>query len=229
MVGQGRRGREKGLGGGAARGALGAYNRRMRTDELADLIAEVPGTEVTAVPGIVTVHVPAIGDTARLLFRDVLDAYEVAVPTGAPAVQVDIKRGRESLPLIFTVDDVVFTPVYADSVVDPEDELLVPAMPGMLGYSEMHRDVRALGKAIDDPDVELDPEMLAATLLAHRCFIAGAVRVGLWPVRVAAWWEYTSARSAKTIRMARLRPDPDWDRLMADVTEARRQTAPAEL
>ncbi|HWS36970.1 MAG TPA: hypothetical protein VN408_30040 [Actinoplanes sp.] len=211
------------------RGALRAYNRRMRTDELADLIAEVPGTEVTAVPGIVTVHVPAIGDTARLLFRDVLDAYEVAVPTGAPAVQVDIKRGRESLPLIFTVDDVVFAPVYADSVVDPEDELLVPAMPGMLGYSEMHRDVRALGKAIDDPDVELDPEMLAATLLAHRCFIAGAVRVGLWPVRVAAWWEYTSARSVKQIRMARFRPDPDWDRLMADVTEARRQTTPAEL
>ncbi|SDT45083.1 hypothetical protein [Actinoplanes derwentensis] len=201
----------------------------MRTDELADLIAEVPGTEVTAVPGIVTVHVPAIGDTARLLFRDVLDAYEVAVPTGAPAVQVDIKRGRESLPLIITVDDVVFSPVYADSVVDPEDELLVPAMPGMLGYSEMHRDVRALGKAIDDPAVELDPEILAATLLAHRCFIAGAVRVGLWPVRVAAWWEYTSARSAKQIRMARFRPDEDWDRLMADVTEARRQTEPAEI
>ncbi|WP_430792018.1 hypothetical protein [Actinoplanes sp. G11-F43] len=197
----------------------------MRTDELADLIAEVPGTEVTAVPGIVTVHVPAIGDTARLLFRDVLDAYEVMVPTEAPAVQVDLKRGRESLPLIVTVDDVVFAPVYADAVVDPEDELMVPAMPGMIGYSEMHRDVRALGKAIDDPNLELDPEMLAATLLAHRCFIAGAVRVGLWPVRVAAWWEYSSALAAKRTRLARFRPDEDWDRLMADVTEARRQTA----
>lgn len=197
----------------------------MRTDELADLIAEVPNTEVTAVPGIVTVHVPAIGDTARLLFRDVLDAYEVMVPTGAPAVQVDLKRGRESLPLIVTVDDVVFAPVYADSVIDPEDELLVPAMPGMIGYSEMHRDVRALGKAIGDPQLELDPEILAATLLAHRCFIAGAIRVGLWPVRVAAWWEYTASRAAKTTTLARFRPDEEWNRLMADVTEARRQTA----
>ncbi|GAA4972635.1 hypothetical protein [Actinoplanes utahensis] len=201
----------------------------MRTDELADLIAQVPGTQVDAVPGIVTVHVPAIGDTARLLFRDVLDAYPVMVPTGAPAVQVDLKRGRASLPLIITVDDVVFTPAYADDLVAPEDELLVPAMPGMLGYSEMHRDVRALGKAIDDPELDLDPEILAATLLAHRCFIAGAVRVGLWPVRVAAWWEYTSASSAKRIRMARFRPDEQWDTLMADVAEARRQTALAEL
>ncbi|GAA0460396.1 hypothetical protein Aca07nite_42500 [Actinoplanes capillaceus] len=201
----------------------------MRTDELADLISEVPGTEVTAAPGVVTVHVPAIGDTARILFREVLDAYEVSVPTGAPAVQVDIKRGHESLPFIITVDDVVFTPAYADDLVDPEDELLVPAMPGLLGYSEMHRDVRALGKAIDDPELELDPEILAATLLAHRCFIAGAVRMGLWPVRVAAWWEYTSARAAKSVRLARFRPDPRWDELMADVAEARRQTALAEL
>ncbi|WP_433795319.1 hypothetical protein [Actinoplanes sp. CA-252034] len=201
----------------------------MRTDELADLIAEIPGTEVSAVPGIVTARVPAIDDTARIMFRDVLDAYEVTVPTGAPAVQVDIKRKRESLPLIFTVDDVVFAPVYADDLVDPEDELLVPAMPGMIAYSEMHRDVRALGKAIDDPAVELDPEMLGATILAHRCFIAGAMRVGLWPVRVAAWWEYTSARAAATVPLARFRPDPRWDELMADVTEARRQSAPAEL
>jgi hypothetical protein len=71
--------------------------------------------------------------------------------------------------------------------------------------------------------------MLAATLIAHRCFLAGAVRVGLWPVRVAAWWEYTSARAAKSIRVARFRPDEKWDQLMADVTEARRQSAPAEL
>jgi hypothetical protein len=215
--------------GRAAGSALRAYNGRMRTDELADLISEIPGTQVSAAPGVVTVVVPAIGDTARILFRDVLDAYAVTVPTGAPAVQVDIKRKRESLPLIFTVDDVVFAPAYADDLVDPEDELLVPAMPGMIGYSEMHRDVRALGRAIDDPDVELDPEMLAATLIAHRCFLAGAVRVGLWPVRVAAWWEYTSARAAKSIRVARFRPDEKWDQLMADVTEARRQSAPAEL
>ncbi|MEU8244388.1 hypothetical protein AB0C07_39540 [Actinoplanes missouriensis] len=201
----------------------------MRTDELAEMIQEVPGTEVSYGPGLVTVHVPAIGDTVRLAFRDVLDADWVHVPTGAPAVQVDLRRKHESIPLIITVDDVVFIPAYADDLVHPEDELLVPAMPSLISYAEMHRDVRALGKAIDDPDVELEAEILAATLLAHRCFLAGAMRVGLWPVRVAAWWEYTSARSAQSIRMARFREDPRWDALMADVTEARRQSAPAEL
>ena len=201
----------------------------MRTDELADMLQEVPGTEVTVAPGLITVHLPKIGDTVRLLFRDVVDADWVSVPTGEPAVQVDLKRRREILPLIVTTDDVVFTPAYADDLVDPEDELLVPAMPSLISYSEMHRDVRMLGKAIDDPDVELDPEMLAATLLAHRCFLAGAVRVGLWPIRVAAWWEYTSARAAKEIRLARFRPDERWDELMAAVTEARRQSAPAQL
>ncbi|MEU4695035.1 hypothetical protein [Actinoplanes sp. NPDC023714] len=205
----------------------------MRTDELAEMIQEVPGTEVSYGPGLVTVHVPAIGDTVRLAFRDVLDADWVHVPTGAPAVQIDlrVKQGRkhEAIPLIVTVDDVVFTPAYADDLVDPEDELLVPAMPNLISYSEMHRDVRALGKAIDDGEIELEPEILAATLLAHRCFIAGAVRVGLWPVRVAAWWEYTSARAATEIRLARFRDDPRWDELMAAVTEARRQSTPAEI
>ncbi|MEV6302946.1 hypothetical protein AB0M02_26260 [Actinoplanes sp. NPDC051861] len=202
----------------------------MRADEIAELVGEVPGTEPSYGPGLVTVHIPAIGDTAQLALRDVIEVYEVSVPTGAPAVQFDLKQKRAVLPLIITVDDAVFTPVYADDVLVPDDELIVPAMPSLIAYSEMHRDVRMLGRAIDDPDVELDPEILAATLLAHRCFIAGAVRVGLWPVRVAAWWEYTSAKAVKAgVRLARFRADERWDRLMADVTEARRQSAPAEI
>lgn len=193
----------------------------MRTNDLAEMLREVPGTEVTAGPGLVEVHIPAIGDTVKIAFRNVLDADWVHVPTGAPAVQVDIKRRRESLPLIVTVDDVVFTPAYADDLVEPEDELLVPAMPSLVAYSEMHRDVRSLGAALDDPKFDLDPAMLAATLTAHRCFLAGAMRVGLWPVRVAAWWEYTSARSAGRITTARFREDPEWEQLMAGVQDAR--------
>ena len=87
-------------------------------------------------------------------------------------------------------------------------------MPHLVAYSEMHRDVRALGKAVDQPGIEFDPDMLAATLLVHRCFIAGAVRVGLWPVRVAAWWEYTWARVGKQLEVGPVRADPVWDRLM---------------
>lgn len=197
----------------------------MHSYELVEALADVPGTRVEVARGALTVHISAIGDSVRLAPEDVLDAESIFVPTGAPAVQLDVRRGHEVLPLIVTVDDVVFTPVYAADMIEPGTELRVPAMPNLIAYSEMHRDVRALGRAIDDPGVALDPDMLAATLLAHRCFLAGAVRVGLWPVRVAAWWEYTSSRTAGGVTLATFRADPIWDDLMADVTEARRQVA----
>jgi hypothetical protein len=202
-----------------------AYNGRMLSYELTEALAEVPGAQVTIRRGALHVHIPALGDTARLDPDDVVDASPVFVPTRAPAVQLDIRRGHEVLPLIVTVDDLVFTPAYADDLIAEGAELRVPAMPGLIAYSEMHRDVRALGKAIDDPELNLDAETLAATLLAHRCFLSGAVRVGLWPVRVAAWWEYENARVGRKSGVTAFRPDPVWDELMADVTAARRRTS----
>lgn len=196
----------------------------MSTAELADVLREIPGTEVTAGPGLLSIHVPAIGDTARLRYADLLDAEYVDVPTGAPAIQVNVRRGREVLPLIVTVDDLVFGPAYADELLHPDEEHFVPAMPGMVAYSEMHRDVRAFGRAVDDPDVAMEPEMVAATLLAHRCFLAGAIRVGLWPIRVAAWWEYASAQAGRDVGLPDFRFDPLWEQLMDDVAEARRQS-----
>ncbi len=202
-----------------------AYNERMRSYELTEVLGEVPGVEVTIQRGELVVHVPAIGDAARLSPDEITAAEPVFVPTGNPAVQLDVRRGHELLTLIVTVDDVVFMPAYVDDLLEVGAELLVPAMPSLIGYSEMHRDVRALGRAIDDPNAEHEPELLAATLLAHRCFLTGAIRVGLWPVRVAAWWEYSNARVGADVPIAPLRADPIWDDLMADVTEARRLTA----
>jgi hypothetical protein len=200
----------------------------MRSYQLTDALAEVPGLEVTIRRAAVHIHVPAIGDTASLDPEEVLEAEPAFVPTRKPAVQLDVKRGREVLPLIVTVDDLVFTPAYADAVLEPGTPVRVPAMPGLIAYSEMHRDVRTLGRAVDDPEAELDPEILAATLLAHRCFLRGAVRMGLWPVRVAAWWEYSHARTARSLTMPPLRDDPEWDALMDDVAQARRrQSEPA--
>ncbi|MEU7906563.1 hypothetical protein [Actinoplanes sp. NPDC049118] len=200
----------------------------MDADELAQVIGEVPGLEVSAEGGLVVARVPAIGDAVRLLAADVLDYEYLIAPTGVPGVELEVRRGHEKLPLIITVDDVVFMPSYAADMVAGDGPLRVPSTPNLVAYSEMHRDVRALGRAIDDPELELDPETLAATLLAHRCFLAGAVRVGLWPVRVAAWWEYMWARVGKGLQAGPFRADPVWDRLMADVTEARRLAAPAE-
>ncbi|MEV6846204.1 hypothetical protein [Actinoplanes sp. NPDC051411] len=197
----------------------------MHVFELTDALSEIPGAEVSVKRGALHVHVPALGDTASLDPGDVTAAENVFVPTGAPAVQLDVRRGREILPLIVTVDDFVFTPAYADSMVVPGADLQVPAMPNLIAYSEMHRDVRALGRTIDTPGAALDPDILAATLLAHRCFLAGAVRMGLWPVRVAAWWEYSAARSSGQVTLPALRADPDWDDLMADVAEARRASS----
>jgi len=191
----------------------------MRSFELTEALSEVPGLDVSIRRGALHIHVPALGDTATLDPDDVVESADVWVPTQQPAVQLDIRRNREILPLIVTVDDLVFTPSYADDLVAEDAEVIVPAMPSLIAYSEMHRDVRALGKAVDNED--LDPMTLAATLLAHRCFLRGAIRVGLWPVRVAAWWEYNNSRAPQTIP---LRPDPIWDELLADVAEARAKT-----
>jgi len=199
----------------------------MDVEELARLVGAVPGTEVSVESGSLVARVPAIGDTVRLAAVDVLNHESVVAPTGQPAVELGVRRGHEQLPLIITVDDVVFMPAYAADMV-ADTEFAVPATPHLVAYSEMHRDVRALGRAIDDPGLELDPEMLGATLLVHRCFLAGAVRVGLWPVRVAAWWEYTWARVGAGLPVGPFRADPRWDQLMADVTEARRRTAAAQ-
>jgi hypothetical protein len=191
----------------------------MRSYELTEALSEVPGVEVSIGRGALHIHVPALGDTATLDPDDVVETADVWVPTRRPAVQLDIRRNREILPLIVTVDDLVFTPSYADDLIAEDAEVVVPAMPSLIAYSEMHRDVRALGKSVDTDD--LDPLTLAATLLAHRCFLRGAIRVGLWPVRVAAWWQYTNSRTPETFP---LRDDPVWDELLADVAEARAKT-----
>jgi hypothetical protein len=200
----------------------------MDVEELAQLVGEVPGTEVSIEAGVLVARVPAIGDAVRLAAGDVLNHDLIVAPDGRPGVELGVRRGHEELPLIITVNDVVFMPAYAADMLEKGAEMTVPSMPNLIAYSEMHRDVRALGRAIDDPGLELEPEILAATLLVHRCFLAGAVRVGLWPVRVAAWWEYTWARVGAGLPVGPFRPDPEWDRLMAAVTEARRHAAPAE-
>jgi hypothetical protein len=198
------------------------YNRSVHVFELTEALSEIPGAQVAVRRGALHVHFPALGDTAELDPGEITEASSVFVPTGAPAIQLDVRRGREILPLIVTADDFVFTPAYADSMVLPGAELRVPAMPNLIAYSEMHRDVRALGRTLDTPGASLDPDTLAATLLAHRCFLAGAVRMGLWPIRVAAWWEFSSARSAGQVFLPSFRADPAWDDLMADVADARR-------
>jgi hypothetical protein len=193
----------------------------MDSDDLVRALAGVPGTEVSAGAGMVTAYVPEIGDAVQLVADDVLDAAPATVPTGAPAIRLGVRRGHEELPLIVTVGDVVFMPAYAADLLEPGASIRVPAAPPLVAYSEMHRDARALGRAVDTDGVELDPGTLAATLLVHRCFLAGAVRVGLWPVRVAAWWEYTWTRVGADLPPVPFRSDPVWDRLIGDVVQAR--------
>ena len=196
------------------------YNRLMQTDDLVRTLSGIPGTQVSAGAGMVTAYVPAIGDAVQIVAADVLTAEAATVPTGAPAIRLGIRRGHEELPLIVTVGDVVFMPAYAAHLLERDAAFPVPAAPTLVAYSEMYRDVRALGRTVDTDGADLDPAMLAATLLVQRCFLAGAVRVGLWPVRVAAWWEYTWSRVGGVIPPVPFRPDPAWDRLMGDVALA---------
>jgi hypothetical protein len=197
----------------------------MQSDDLARILTDIAGAHATVEDGVVVARVPAIDDAVRINPADVLGAYEIVVPTGAPGIEFGIRRGREELPLIVTAEDVVFMPADAADMVPPGAVLPVPAAPDLVAYSEMHRDLRTIGRAIDEPGVELDPEVLAPTLLMHRCFVAGALRIGLWPVRVAAWWEYAWARTGGGLGLPPFRADPTWDQLMAAVAEARSRTA----
>lgn len=196
----------------------------MQSDDLARILTDIAGAHVTVEGSVVVARVPAIDDAVRIDPADVLSAYEIVVPTGAAGVEFGIRRGREELPLIVTAEDVVFMPADPADMVPPGAILSVPAGPDLVAYSEMHRDVRAIGRTIDEPGAELDPEVLAPTLVMHRCFVAGALRIGLWPVRVAAWWEYTWARTGAGLGLPPFRADPNWDQLMAAVAEARRRT-----
>jgi hypothetical protein len=199
----------------------------MHSDELAGFLAEMLGDRVSLDGPRVVVDVPAVGDAARLPVGDVLWAEQIVTPTGADAIRLGLRRGHGEMPVILATDDVVFPPADPADVVEGLPVSL-PSMPNMVAYSEMHRDVRALGRAVDERGGELDPEVLAATLLVHRCFLRGAMRAGLWPVRVAAWWEYCWARARPDTPLSRFHPDPEWDRLLEDVTAARRQADPVE-
>ncbi len=192
----------------------------MDTDVLVGLLAQVPGTRVSHDGEAITAHLPTIGDTVRLAVGDVLGAERVVVPTGAPGVQLGVRRGHEELPLIVTVDDVVFMPAYAADMLQPGAPVRVPFSPPLVAYSEMRRDVDALGHAVQRGGQRLDAEILAATVLLHRCFLAGAVRVGLWPVGVAARWQHTWMRVGADLPLAPFRADPIWDLLLADADSA---------
>ena len=212
----------------AGRAPAGAmpYNEDVQIDDVAGFLREVLGDQVSTGDGLVIVSVPSIGDAARLAAEDVLWAEEIITPTRAAAVRLGLRRGHGEMPLIVATDDVVFSPA------DPADvtaglPIGIPSMPNLVAYSEMHRDVRALGRAVDDRRRRLDLDTLAATLLVHRCFLSGAVRAGLWPVRVAAWWEYSWAHARGDLPLQRFRPDHEWDRLLDDITRAREQSADA--
>jgi hypothetical protein len=205
---------------------VAAYNERMRSDDLARFLSEIAGAETSIDDdGVVVARVAAIGDAVRLDPATVLNAYEIVVPSGAPGIEFGIRRGREELPLIVTADDVVFMPADAADMIEPGMALRVPAGPDLVAYSEMRRDLRALGRVVDREAGGLDVETLAATVLMHRCFLSGAMRIGLWPVRVAAWWEYAWATCGDRLPLPPFRPDKQWDELMAGVAAARRATA----
>lgn len=200
----------------------------MHSAALVGLLNELPGTEVSVRAGVVTVAIGAIGDAVRLAMDDILGFEQVITPTGDPGLELSVRRGHEELPVIVTGDDVAFMPAYAADMLVPGAEVRVPAAPHLVTYSEMHRDVRALGAAVQRGE-KFDDDILAATLLVHRCFLAGAVRSGLWPVRVAAWWEFCWASVGGRLPLGPFRPDPDFDDLLADVAEARRRSQPVVL
>lgn len=63
---------------------------------------------------------------------------------------------------------------------------------------------------------EIDLYLAAGSYLLLRCFIAGAVRLGLRPIHTVAWWHRGWEALAGDVPLPPFRFDPVWDELTRD-------------
>ena len=179
----------------------------VEADEVAKGLRSLAGIEVTAVGDRLRLDVPALGDGLWLRPADVVRLVHSRAPDGDPAVELAF---ADDVPLIVVSDDVVYEPAPTMDVIDSPIEVRITNMPPLVAYSEMERAAVYLARSGDDADLaELD-----ATFLLVRCFVAGATRFGMRPVRTVAWWLRGSAATLGEFPTRQFRPDPLWDDLV---------------
>ncbi|WP_200213534.1 hypothetical protein [Micromonospora coerulea] len=191
----------------------------MDAAELVRELGSLPALRVRTSGAQVHVAVPAIDDGLRLHPDAVLRAHRIFSPRGEPALELVVRHDDGPRPLIVLDDDVVWAPVDTDSQLDGRIPVRIADMPALVAYTEMERGGVAAARAMDRPMVDVGAA--SAALLLHRCFIAGAMRFGMRPVRAAAWWQHLSSRLGDDFHLGRFRPDREWDDLLAEARRVR--------
>ncbi|MER6593941.1 hypothetical protein ABT214_19245 [Micromonospora purpureochromogenes] len=186
----------------------------MDSDELAGALRTLPALRVRTIDAEVQVVVPAIDDAVRLHADSVLRARQIFSPRGDPALELVVRQDDALLPLIVLNDDVVWAPVDPAAQLDSAIPVRITNAPPLVAYTEMERDAVGAARALDGPMIDVDA--VSATLVLHRCFIVGAMRFGLRPVRAAAWWQHLAAALGDDFCLGRFRPDREWDGLLVE-------------
>jgi tetratricopeptide (TPR) repeat protein len=203
---------------GPLRAELGEIPGRDKDDaklarEMAFAFAEVLGLEPTVSGGRVSVTVTAIGETLYVPVCDVKRVTKSFAPTGDAALELVIMDGDDVKPLIVLADNVIFAPE------DPVTVLLSPIpveisnAPTLISYAEMLADAERFAMTAAASGSAHD-RGLAGTCLLVRCVIAGAVRLGMRPLRAVAWWQRGWEACRASWELPPFPPDPVWNHLV---------------
>jgi hypothetical protein len=187
----------------------------MESSEIIRALSVLGELQVTTAGDRLVIYVPAIDDSVHLFAPEVMRAEKIFAPTGDPAVEFTMGDGNNIWPLILTGTDAVYAPASPDDLLDASIRFTVSDAPHLVAYSEMDRDAETTALACAAPGpVELDG--LSGNLLLLRCFIAGAARFGLRPVRAVAWWQRGRQSLGDDFMLPSFRPDAVWNELARD-------------
>ncbi|MGH3877640.1 MAG: hypothetical protein ACRDSK_11465 [Actinophytocola sp.] len=181
--------------------------------EVSQALEEMPGVQVAVAAGQVSVYVPAIEDAVHIDPAAVTGCRRIQAPNGDPAVQFVLNDA----PLIIAPGDVVFEPVDTGAVLDSTMAYRITNAPELVAYTEMERDAETTARNCERPG-PINVDSAAATLLAVRCCIVAAARVGLRPVRSVAWWQRGFTALGGELPLPPFRTDPVWDELTREAS-----------
>lgn len=198
------------------------------TEIVKSISAILPQLRASATADRVSVYVPALDDRVDILAVSVLRVKSIFGPRGERAIEFTVADDGDLWPFILTADDVVYPPAATDAVLDSAIRIQISNAPPLVAYSEMARDALAHARACESTGpVNLDET--AGTELLLRCFVVGAARLGMRPVKAVACW--LQAREACGGETFEYRPDPAWEDLCAEartvqITYQQAQVAP---
>jgi hypothetical protein len=187
----------------------------MESAEIARALSELPGLQVTVSGDMISVFVPALDDSVNLMAAEVQRFSKIFGPRGESALEFTVGDESDLWPLIITPGDVVYAPASADTVLDSTIRYQVSNAPPLVAYSEMERDTQTLARSRGDQE-ERNLDALSGTLLLLRCFIMGATRFGMRPIRAVASWQRAWAVLEDDIFLPPFRLDSVWDGLSAE-------------